>query len=529
MRSYPSRARAVGAAALVAACLSACSGGSGDDAPSQKYVNGATFTLAATSDPGSLDPQAGAGSSLIQLNAFAYDALVSLGAKGDIQPQLASSWTVDGTSATFTIKSGVTCADGTAFTAQTVADNITYVEDPANKSPLLGAFIPAGATATASGSTVQLKLAQPAPFLLSSLSNLPMVCPKGMRDRASLKGATDGTGPYTLSQASPGDQYVYTVRKDYTWGPGGASTAADGTPAKIVVKVIQNETTAANQLLAGQINAAQIVGTDRTRLSAAGVASSSTPLLLGQQWYNHAAGHVTSDPQVRLALTEALDLAQLQKVLTSNTGGPATQLAVLPPAGCQGDSVQGNVPATDVDGAKAKLAAAGWTPGSDGILTKDGKKLSLTMLYDSALGTGASAAAELAASQWKAIGVEVTATSQPTAAMQGAMFGTGAWDVAWEALNVNTPDQLLAFLSGLAAPNGTNFAAIDNAAYTAAATKAAAQVGAAGCADWLAAEAALFKAADVVPFANSLLPTFFKGATLEQAGTIAPTSIKMLG
>jgi peptide/nickel transport system substrate-binding protein len=530
MKSFPSRARAVVAVVLAAASVAACSSGSGGkSSASNKYVSGGTFTLAAGADPGSLDPQGGAGSSLIQMNAFAYDALVALSPKGDIEPQLASAWTVNGTSASFTIKSGVTCADGTAFTAQTVVDNITYVENPASKSPLLGAFIPAGVTATASGSTVQLTLAKPSPFLLSSLSNLPMVCAKGMADRSTLKGGSDGTGPYVLSQATPGDQYVYTVRKGYSWGPNGATTAAAGTPAKIVVKVITNETTAANELLAGQVNAAQIVGTDRTRLKGAGISSSSTPLVLGEQWYNEGSGHVTSDPQVRLALTEALDLAQLQKVLTSNLGGPATQLAVLPPAGCQGNSVQGNVPATNVADAKSILAAAGWTAGPDGVLAKDGKKLSLTMLYDSALGTGAAAATELLASQWKAIGVQVTTKAQPVTAMQAAMFGTGDWDVVWEALNVNTPDQLVAFLSGPAAPNGTNFAGIDNATYTADATKAMAESGADGCDDWKAAEAALFKAADIVPFANNLLPVFVKGATLSQSGTIVPTSIKMLG
>ena len=37
-----------------------------------------------------------------------------------------------------------------------------------------------------------------------------------------------------------------------------------------------------------------------------------------------------------MALTQALDLAQLQKVITSDRGGPATQLAVVAPAGCTG-------------------------------------------------------------------------------------------------------------------------------------------------------------------------------------------------
>ena len=98
-------------------------------------------------------------------------------------------------------------------------------------------------------------------------------------------------------------------------------------PDTIVMKIVQNETTAANLLLSGEINAAQIIGPDAERLEKQGLFSAETPALLGEQWYNHADGHATSDPAVRMALTQALDLAELQKVLTSGKGTPATTLA----------------------------------------------------------------------------------------------------------------------------------------------------------------------------------------------------------
>ncbi len=50
-----------------------------------------------------------------------------------------------------------------------------------------------------------------------------------------------------------------------------------------------------------------------------------------------------------------------------------------------------------------------------------------------------------------------------------------------------------------------------------------------GCDTWKAAEAALYKAADVVPFANSVVPTFGKNAEFQIVGNIEPTSIRMLG
>jgi peptide/nickel transport system substrate-binding protein len=531
----PTRTRALAALALALAApagLAACGGsdasntaGSGETT----YVDGKTFTLDLSADPGALDPQASAVSALFAMTQYAYDNLVAVAKDGTIQPQLATKWTVNGTTATFDIKDGVTCSDGTPFTAQTVVDNITYVENPDNKSPFLGVFIPAGATATAAGSTVTLKLAAPSPFLMNSFANLPLVCAAGMKDRAGLKAGTNGTGPYVLTEAVPSNHYTYELRKGYTWGPGGATTAEKGMPAKVVVKIVPNETTAANELLAGTANAVLITGPDAGRLAKAGLESVGTQALIGQQWYNHANGHLTADPAVRMALTQAVDLKQLQVALTSGKGAAATQLAVVAPTGCTGDAVAGNLPAFDSAAAGATLDAAGWVKGADGIRAKDGKKLSLSFIYDSSLGSGGSAAAELAVAAWKAVGIEAKVKQQSQTEISGSLFGTGDWDLAWEPVNVNTPDQLVPFLSGTAAPKGTNFAAIDNADYLSLATKATSQNGAAGCKDWFAAEQALYKAADVVPFANNVIPTFLKGAKLSMVGNIVPTSIRMLG
>ncbi|SFC97927.1 peptide/nickel transport system substrate-binding protein [Nocardioides terrae] len=518
---------------VAAVGLTACGGGSDDNGGgggSSKYADGKTFTLVLATDPGALDPQSSPVSAAVQVAQFAYDALVHVDVKGEVQPQLASKWTVDGNTVTFDIKDGVTCSDGSTFDAQTVADNLTYVGDPKNKSPYLGVYMPVGATAAASGSTVTLTLASPSPFVINGLANLPMVCESGLKDRASLKAGTAGTGPYTLKEAAPGDHYTYAVRKDYAWGPNGAKTSAEGTPATIEVKIVSNETTAANQLISGEANAAQILGPDAKRLSGAQIKAVNTEIVTGEQWYNHAEGRVTNDPAVRMALTQSLDLAELQKVITSGTGGPATGLAILAPAACPGDTVKGNVPATDTSAAAAALESAGYAKGADGVYAKDGKKLSVTFLYDTVLGSGGSAAAELAAKAWKDLGVDVQAKGANTTNLQPILFGSGDWDIAWEPINVSSPDQIVPFYSGPTVKDGgTNFAGIQNADYEASVKTAMGKAGTDGCDDWATAEKALFKAADVVPFANNVTPTFHKGADLEISGWIVPTSIKMLG
>jgi peptide/nickel transport system substrate-binding protein len=509
-------------AAALAGCGGDDSGGGNPDgggtknaAPSSEFVDGGTFTASLAGDPGKLDPQSSASSQLFAVNQLAYDNLVFVdGTTGEVQPQLATDWNVDGTTVTLTLAEGITCADGSDFTATTAADNINYVGDPKNKSPYLGAFVPVGATATGDDATgtVTMTLAEPAPFVLNGLGSLPMVCAAGMQDRASLKDKTNGTGPYELTEAVPGDHYTYQIRDGYAWGPNGATTAEKGMPDTIVMKIVQNEGTAANLLLAGDINAVTVQGPDAKRLDAAKLFSVSTTAMVGEQWYNHDAGHETSDAAVRMALTQAIDYGELASVATAGEGGPATTFAGLAPIACPGDSISGSLPAQDVEAAKVAL---------------DGKKL--TFLYSSAAGSAVAAAAELAVQQWEAAGAEVTAKGVDETALEGATFGTGDWDIAWLPLNVNSPDQLVPFLSGPGlADEGTNFSGIDNPDYTDGVAAASAMDGTDGCQTWLDAESKLVAAADVLPFATNAVKTYGNGAQFDYPGTFMPTSIRML-
>ena len=500
--------------------LAGCGGG-GDDGNSgggggdSEYADGGTFTMSIAGDPGKLDPQSSASTQLFAVNQLAYDNLLFVdGETGEIKSQLATDWEVDGKTVTLTLADGITCADGSEFTASTVADNIAYVGDPKNKSAYLGVFLPVGATAKAddAAGTVTITLAQPAPFVLNGLASLPMVCDSGMQDRKSLADSTAGTGPYELTEAAPGDHYTYQIREGYTWGPDGATTDEEGMPDTIVMKVVQNETTAANLLNSGDVNAATIQGPDAKRLEAANLFSVSTTAMAGEQWYNHNDGHETADADVRMALTQAIDFEELASVATAGAGTLATTFASLDPAACPGDSISGALPAHDPDAAKSVL---------------DGKEL--TFLYSSAAGSAVAAAAELAVQQWEAAGATVTAKGVDETALQGAIFGTGDWDIAWVPLNVSSPDQLVPFLSGPGlADGGTNFSGIDNQEYADGVAAATEMPGTEGCDTWLDAESKLVAAADIVPFANNAVNTFGNGAEFDYPGTVMPTSIRML-
>ncbi len=510
--------------AALAITLAGCTGGGTTDG-----ADGATFTMALSADPGSLDPQASAATALYQVTQFAYDTLVSIDKDGVIGSQLASEWSVDGQTVSLTLNEGITCSDGAPFTAEDAAANLNWVADPANESPMLGVFLPVGATATAEDdTTLTLQLASPSPFVLNGLAALPIVCGSAVDDRGKLGTETLGTGPFVLTEAAQGDQYVYELRDDYAWGPDGFSADAEGLPAKVVVRIVTNETTAANLLLSGELNASNIVGSDSDRLEAAGLFFTETPAVIGEMWFNHSAGRPTSDPQVRLALLQALDLDQVMNVVTSGKGTPGTAFAANDPIACPGSSVADALPEYDPEAAADLLDEAGWVLGSDGVRTKDGAPLALTFLQQSGASDGTAAGAELTTQVWTELGVQVTSQAQEENALLGIIFGTGEWDVSWVPLNVGSPDQVVPFLSGPTVPDGgTNFAAIDNADYNAGVQAASQLSGQESCPAWLDAEAALVRDADVVPFANQLARTYGAGAKFETIGFVVPTSIRM--
>ncbi|MFE5118348.1 ABC transporter substrate-binding protein [Streptomyces sp. NPDC056669] len=522
----------LGALALT---VSAC-GGVSQSTPGrtahQKLADGRTFTQAIASDPGSLDPQMTVLSVAIQTDRYLYDSLLNVDSTGKPVTGLAAKWHATTTKATFSLRRGITCADGSPLTATDVAANINFVGDPANKSPFAGVTIAPGTKATGDNAsrTVTLTSGAPDAFLLRNAGRLPMVCAAGLRDRSLLAKGGAGTGMFTVTETVPNDHYTLTRRKDYTWGPGAWKTNQPGLPDKVVVRVVPNATTSANLLLSGGLNAAATVGPDKKRLAAQKLFHADYLAPMGELFFNEAPGRAVQDEGARRALVQALDLTQLGKVLTSGTGTPATGMVTAEPRACTGDTVKGNLPAHDLAAARTALDAAGWRVGPSGVRVKDGKRLALTMIYATQLGPTMAPTAELAQQTWKSIGVDVKLKGVDSSGLNQALFTTGAWDVSMAPFGFELPSQAVRFVSGKAPPQGTNFAHVENAGYDSQVRRAAGLVGDESCRAWVAAETSLIKRVDVVPYVHSVVPFFGTGARFEvSAGSITPSSIRMYG
>jgi peptide/nickel transport system substrate-binding protein len=517
-----------GIAVLGVACLLAAGcGGTAEERPAQ---GGGTFSFAINADPGALDPGMAALTVTNTVLSLAYDTLTAVDADGEIIPALAEKWDVRPDSVTFTLRQGVTCSDGSALTADDVAASVSFITDPKNKSPLNGVYVPPGMTAKADAAAGTVTLATPEPFafILESSRDLFIVCGKGGKDRSLLERGTSGSGPYTLTEAVPGDHYTFQVRPDYAWGPGGTTTKEPGQPDKVVFRVVPNEQTAANLLLSGGLNGALFNGVDRARVEAAlGVTASVLPAGNGQFFYHQGKDRPTRDPAVRKALTQAINLTELGGIASGGAGRAATTL-VLKPSPCQGDSVAGHVPGHDPAAATSALDAAGWKAGPDGIRAKDGKKLTLRLLYATTRSAGVQAAAEYLAAEWRKAGVEVALNGAIDTKLSESLMVTQDWDVVWLPIGVNLPSQLIGFLSGPGAPEGGNFAHLKNERYERLVAEADGKPGPEGCKLWLEAESALFENADLVPVMENTQLLATKGGTLQVlGGNLRGTSIRL--
>lgn len=519
------------ASALV---LAGCGGdGSSQESEAKQYQEGGTLTMALSSDPGALSPATAVQGSTNMLLSFAYDTLVYIGEDGDLVSGLAESWEVTPNSVEFTLNEDATCADGSPVTPSTVAESVNYVVDPKTKSPLVGVLIPADVKAEADddAGTVTLRTEEPSQFLLHSTVAIFIVCGEGLKDPGVLSKETSGSGAYELVESVTNDHYTLKAREGYSWGADGTSTSDAGVPETVVLKVVTNESTAANLLLSGDLNAATFTGADRKRVEKApGVTSTLQPAGNGEFWYNQASGRPGADRAVREALTMALNLDEVAEISTQGTGVDTKGMTTLSPRPCRVDSVSGTEPEHAPEAAGEMLDQAGWTMGSNGKRSKDGKDLVMRVLYNTDYGPGTKAEAEYVAATWEEIGVSPQIKATASGAFSEALFQAGDWDWSTVPIGVSLPSQLLGYVSGAPVPEGSNFPHIGNEEYDKLAAEArqlALDEGA--CEKWAEAESALFENFDVVPVVEYTALVAAKGAEVYMPGALAqPTKFRLL-
>ncbi|MFG3023695.1 ABC transporter substrate-binding protein [Streptomyces sp. NPDC048254] len=444
----PSRWAPLAALLTTSVLLTAC--GSGDDGSgggSGQAKSGGTLTFAVGSDAGCVDPQQVGSNDTIYSVRQIVDSLTDQDPKtGKIVPWLAKSWDIsaDATTFTFHLRSGVTFSDGSKLTAQVVKDNFDAVPGLGALGTLAEGYLSGvKSTTVVDPLTVKVAFEQPNAQFLQATSTHSL----GIESSASVKKSPQqkcsdgvvGSGPFVLKQYAQNQSVTLDRRTGYDWGSSLWSKKGAAYLDKLVFKVVPEAGVRAGSLRSGQVDVISSVGkANEAALKGGQVAlrSRANPGVVFGLGLNNSRP-LLKDTKVRQAISAAIDRKQIADTVFPTGTQPATSIL----AHTTPDYTDLSSDLT-LDAAKAKslLDETGWKAGGDGIRTKDGKKLTLTITWFPNSATN-QPALELVQQQLKAVGIDVVLKQLPVTQF-ATTLQSGDFDVVWGNTTRADPDIL---------------------------------------------------------------------------------------
>ncbi|TCC10733.1 ABC transporter substrate-binding protein [Kribbella soli] len=303
--------------------------------------------------------------------------------QSDPTPVLASgfSWNAAGTELTIKTRHDVKWNDGQPFTAKDVAFTFNLVA----KTPALN---PSGLAAIAKATsddtavlTFKSKSLMQEPAVLANQAIVPEHIWKDIKDPTTdLNKNPVGTGPFKVKSYTP-QSFVLTKNEQY-W------EAGKPTIKEVRYLPVASADAASAALVAGKVDwaSAYLPGIDNIMKSGKNLTYVNTPVMttVVVTCSNAALGCAgpQTDPAVRKAIYLAMNREQLAKLAGGGVAGVGSPTMLLPGRDDNwiADAGAAKLPqSANADEAGKLLDAAGWTKGSDGVRTKDGKRLSLTV------------------------------------------------------------------------------------------------------------------------------------------------------
>lgn len=422
--------------------------------PAGEVTQGGTLRLAVGSDAGCVDPQQVGSNDSIYSVRHLVDSLTDQDPEtGEIVPWLAESWEVDDEARqyTFTLQEGVTFSDGSPLDAEAVAANLDAIVDLGGRAAQASGYL-TGYTGTeiVDDLTLTVSFDQPnAQFLQATSTHF-----LGILSEESVAQSPDercagviGSGPFELETYEPNASIVLTQRADYGWGS--SLWDHEGAPYldRVEVSVVPESGVRVGSLQSGQLDLiGNIAAQDETALQGSGaqlLARSNPGVPFGLS-LNHDTA-LLSDPEVRKAISAAIDREEIVEAVFTSYAVPATSiLASTTPL----YSDQSALLRHDPEAAEQILQDAGYARGDDGVYARDGERAAFEILWFNNAATNAPTL-ELVQQQLRQVGIEVTLTEGQVAEW-GSIIAEGNFEANWSNVTRADADILrTSFHSGL--------------------------------------------------------------------------------
>ncbi|GFO66777.1 peptide-binding protein [Geomonas limicola] len=369
---------------LVALQLSAC----GQSAPEQKSLArpkggapayGDALITGSIGEPNTLIPLLASDSASHEVAGLVYNGLVRYDKNLKLEGDLARSWEVspDGLTITFHLRPGVKWHDGKEFTSRDVLYTYRVTVDPKTPTAYSEDFKQVKKAEALDTYTFQVSYDKPfAPALASwGIAILPAHLLEGKDiTKSPLARSPIGTGPYTFKEWIPGQKLALEANPAY-W---------EGRPYldRFVYRIIPDNSTMYMELKAGGIDTMGLSPVQYQR-------QTNTPEFLARfNKYRYPASAYTylgynlrlplfKDRRVRQAISHAINKEEIIQGVLLGMG----QIAHGPyKPGTWAYKPQVADPEYNPAKAQQLLKEAGFVMGPDGILAKDGKPFSFTIM-----------------------------------------------------------------------------------------------------------------------------------------------------
>lgn len=448
-RSFVQRATALGLSGRAIAMVVAAAGG-----PTLARVHaqesGGSFTYAVTTDPETLDPQKTTNSAAYTVFDEIFSTLIYQDLDLSYKGLLAEDWTTsdDNLSVTFNLREGITFHDGSPFNADAVKFTLERLQEEGARSPIYEDVMKVSEIEVVDDTTITLIFSEPSATFFNAISNAY----GGIMSPSAVEAAGEdigrqavGTNTYTIGEWQTGSMVTLNAFPDFAAAPGYYDNQGAPHIESLSFKVLPESFSQVASLESGEIDAVDLTAADVPRIEADDRFEIFTSQSSGITYLSLNINRpLLSDIKVRQAIAHAIDRDEI--VTAVFEGGLAEPVYTALPPSIQGynEELDDLMPHFDPEASKALLAEAGWEPGADGIVEKDGEPLKLTVHTTTATTRGQMVT--LIQAQLRNVGIELEINQLELAALLD-FTPAGDHDMILLGYVWGEPDALYLFLS----------------------------------------------------------------------------------